>query len=89
MTASQMATRGIFLALSVPLLTMYAGCAGPYKPIPHSTGVHENHVISTTASIANSYLLAKDSNLIHCNPPPPDAAFGRSERQSRQPGWRQ
>jgi hypothetical protein len=35
MTAYQMTTRGVFLALSVPLLTMYAGCAGPYKPIPH------------------------------------------------------
>ena len=78
MTLSPRLSRRALSITCIPLILAYSGCAASFEPVPHSTKVHGNHVVSSTASLTNSYLLDKDSNLIHCSPPPPDAAFSET-----------
>lgn len=79
MTAFIRRLKAILPPLSGALaLCFFTGCAGTYKPVPHLSKIHENHVISTTASMTSSFLISPASGLVHCNPPPPDAAYAET-----------
>lgn len=59
------------------------GCASlADEPKPVLTSVADEHIISTTSSIANTLVLDKQTRFVTCTAPPPDASFNQGSQAS-------
>lgn len=53
------------------------GCSSPFEPKPIETKLDGQKLISNTASVKNTFIMERDSSLIVCAEPPPDAAYNQ------------
>jgi hypothetical protein len=59
--------------IAVACLT--AGCSYLYEPKPVVSKLESQEILSHTASVKNTFVFDRESPLIFCAEPPPDAAF--------------
>ncbi len=57
------------------LAWLTSGCSAVYEPKPEVSKLDSQEVLSHTAAVKNTFVFERDSSLIFCAEPPPDAAF--------------
>ncbi len=69
--------------LTVVATFLVAGCASiADEPKPVVTTVVDERILSSTASVANTLILDKNTNFVTCTAPQPDAAFAQGSQAS-------
>ncbi len=66
------------IAISLLSLTL-AGCGNLYEPKPQITLLKDDAVVSSTASISNTFILDRKTPFVTCSQGQPDAAFNQGE----------
>ena len=54
-----------------------AGCSAFYEPKPHETHLNRESALSSTASLAHTFVINKKTSFVTCMQPQPDAAFSQ------------
>ena len=60
-------------------LLFLTSCSSMYEPIPHTSAINSNTVISSTGALSFNILLDRDSNTYFCMAPPPDSEFNQQQ----------
>ena len=68
----------VFCSVIVATLLL-GGCSDLYEPKPHVTSLKDDAVLSSTASITNTFILDRKTPFVTCSQPAPDATFNQAE----------
>ena len=68
-------------ALALAIAISASGCASiADEPVPVSTPVVDERIVSSTSSVANTLILDKQTNFVTCTAPQPDASFNQGQQ---------
>jgi hypothetical protein len=56
---------------------LLAGCTSAFEPKPVETPITGSKILSNTASVKNTFIMDRDTPLVVCAEPAPDATFGQ------------
>ena len=69
----------VFRLLAASALLAATGCSDVWEPVPRTTVLEADTIISNTASLSHTFVRAPKSSLFTCSQPNPDAAFDQGE----------